>query len=59
MVLTYTLNEQIVRMGLHIMSKGGCCVNGNEPLGSAKGREFIGQVSDCQLVKGAVLYTIS
>jgi hypothetical protein len=29
----------------------GSCEHGNEPSGSIKGREFLGQESDCWLVK--------
>jgi len=28
-----------------------CCEHGNEPSGTIKGREFIGYLSDCQLLK--------
>jgi hypothetical protein len=30
---------------------GGCCEHGNEPSDSIKGREFLDQLSDSQLLK--------
>jgi hypothetical protein len=32
-------------------SVAGCCVHGNERSGSIKGREFLGQLSDYNLLK--------
>jgi hypothetical protein len=36
----------------------GCCEHGNNPSGSVKGRTFLVQLSDSQLVKDYALWTV-